>query len=275
MVEVVGNTVLQDEIDTLTRSFENREVTFEDLVALRTEITQLYIQNGYVTSGAFLPNNQDLSSGVVQIQVVEGELERIDISGLRHLRTAYVRDRIELGTSNPLNQYKLQESLQLLQLNPLIRSVNAELTAGSAPGRSILLVNVVEAPSFHVGVGGNNYQSPSIGSEQISVSVEHGNVLGFGDRLSAGYGLTDGLDSFNVSYAIPINSLDGTLNLSYNNDESTIIADDFADLDIRSESETFSINFRQPLSKSPTSEFALGLGLDLRRSQTYSVSHIG
>jgi hypothetical protein len=33
-----------------------------------------------VTSGAFLPNNQELSNGVVHIQVVEGQLERFDIS---------------------------------------------------------------------------------------------------------------------------------------------------------------------------------------------------
>ncbi|MEH2247774.1 POTRA domain-containing protein [Nostoc sp.] len=63
-VEVQGNTILQDEIAKLTQPYENREVTFEELLELRSAIIQLYIKNGYITSGAFLPNNQDLSTGL-------------------------------------------------------------------------------------------------------------------------------------------------------------------------------------------------------------------
>ena len=103
-VEVVGNTVLQDEIAKLIQPYENRSVTFEELLELRSAIIQLYIKNGYITSGAFLPNNQDLSSGTVKIQVVEGELDRIEIGGLNRLREGYVRSRLELATSTPLNQ---------------------------------------------------------------------------------------------------------------------------------------------------------------------------
>ena len=78
-VQVLGSTVLHSEIAALIKPYENREVTFEELIGLRSAITQLYIQNGYVTSGAFLPNNQSLNDGVVQIQVVEGELETIEL----------------------------------------------------------------------------------------------------------------------------------------------------------------------------------------------------
>jgi hemolysin activation/secretion protein len=69
-VEVLGATVLKDEIAKLIQPFENRQVTFADLLKLRSEITELYINNGYITSGAFLPN-QNLTAGVVRIQVVE------------------------------------------------------------------------------------------------------------------------------------------------------------------------------------------------------------
>ncbi|WP_338421832.1 POTRA domain-containing protein [Nostoc flagelliforme] len=64
-VEVRGNTVLDDEITTLTQPYENRSVTFEELLELRSAIVKLYIKNGYISSGAFLPNNQDLSTGIV------------------------------------------------------------------------------------------------------------------------------------------------------------------------------------------------------------------
>lgn len=273
-VEVQGSTVLPEQIAALTKSFENREVTFEDLLKLRSAITQLYIDNGYVTSGAFLPSNQALSSGVVQIQVIEGELERIDLSGLSRLQEKYVRERLAIYATTPLNRQRLEEALKLLQLDPLISQVNAELTVGSTPGRNILQVRLREAPAFAAGIATENRQSPSIGSTQASVFAIHENLLGFGDRLSAEYGITEGLDIYDLNYAIPVNARNGTLSLRYGNSDSRIIEDDFRDLDIKSETRTFSLSFRQPVSRSPESELALGVALDLRRSQTFLLDNI-
>jgi len=268
-VEVLGNTVLEDEIATLIQPYENRSVTFEELLELRSAIIQLYINNGYITSGAFLPNNQDLNSGIVQIQVVEGEIKQIEIGGLNRLREGYVRSRLEQATSTPLNRQRLEEALQLLQLDPLIERVNAELVAGSNPGSNILRVSLKEAPAFHAAIGVDNNQSPSIGSVQSSVEISHDNVLGFGDRLAAQYGRTEGLDLYDINYTIPMNARNGALNLRYNNGDSRIIEREFRDIDIRSETQTYSLNFRQPITRTPTREFALSLGLDRRRSQTY------
>lgn len=268
-VEVQGSTILQTEIAELIAPLRGQQVSFADLVNLRAAITQLYIDNGYVTSGAFLPNNQDLSSGIVQIQVIEGQLEQIQITGLQRLRPAYVRDRLELAADTPLNQQDLIEALQLLQLNPLIGQVNAELTAGSAPGRSVLLVAVQEAEAFNLSLGANNARSPSLGSNQLSLAAAHNNLFGLGDSLSTSYGLTEGLDQFSLRYALPVNPQEGTVSLGYSRDEGRVVAEDFARLGIRSSSETFSIAFRQPFYRSPQTEFAIGLGLDLRRSQTF------
>jgi hemolysin activation/secretion protein len=273
-IEVLGSTVLQDQIAALIKPFENQEKTFEDLLALRSDITQLYIENGYITSGAFLLNNQALSSGVVQIQVVEGELEQIEIGGLNRLRPGYVRSRLELATTPPLNRQRLEEALQLLQLDPLIERVNAELTAGSSPGRNILQVSLREAPAFHAGIVTNNNQSPSVGSIETRVFAAHDDLFGFGDRLSASYGITEGLNAYDISYAIPVNARNGTLNFRYGNDNSHIVEAPFEDLGIRSKTRTYSVGFRQPLVRSPRSEFALGFALDLRRSRTFLLDDI-
>ncbi len=273
-VEVFGNTVLKDEIGELIKPFENRQVTFGDLIQLRSDITELYIKKGYVTSGAFLPNNQNLTDGVVEIQVVEGELEKIELSGLRRLQPVYVRSRLQKASSTPLNQKRLEEALQLLQLDPLIERVNAQLTAGSAPGSNILQVIITEAPAFHGGVFAANNQTPSIGSTQAGVFLSHDNLLGFGDSLTAEYGITEGLNIYNISYTNPINANNGTLAFRINNSDSRIVEDEFRDLDIKSEAQTYSFNYRQPLYRKPQSEFAIGLGLDLRRSQTFLLNDI-
>lgn len=273
-IAIVGNpTVLQREIAERVKKCEGKKVTFEDLLNLRASITQLYIRNGYITSGAFL-QNQPSDQGIVQIQVVEGTLEQIEINGLTHLRDRYVRSRLERSTQTPLNRQRLEEALQLLQLDPLIAQVNAELTAGTGPGRNRLRVTLQEASPWHVGFAIANDQPPSVGSIAGSVFASNDNLLGFGDRFTANYGKTEALDLYSFSYTMPFNALNGTASISYGNNSSEIIEEPFQDLGIRSKTRTLSFNVRQPVQRSPSSEFALSLGLDLRRSQTFILNDI-
>ena len=73
----MGSTVFSpEELNKAVETFVDKELTFEELLEIRTAITNLYTSQGYTTSGAFLPP-QDLASGVIQIQVVEGELEKV------------------------------------------------------------------------------------------------------------------------------------------------------------------------------------------------------
>lgn len=268
-IQVLGSTVLQTEIQALIEPLENRELTFETLLCLRSKITELYLNQGYSNSGAFLPNNQNLSSGTIQIQVVEGKLERIDIIGLQRLQSNYVRSRLELAATTPLNQQRLQEALELLQLDPLFSQVNAELTAGSTPGQSILIVNLQEAPAFHSTLGVDNYRPPSVGSTEGTISLSHDNLVGWGDRFYGEYDKTEGLDFYDIRYDVPINAQDGTVGIRYWNSTSGIIQEPFREFEIDSNNETLSFNIRQPVLKTPQEEIALGLLLDLRREQTF------
>jgi hemolysin activation/secretion protein len=270
-IQVTGSTVLQPEISELVQNskLKYRTATFADLICLRSRIAALYLQNGYVTSGAFLVNNQDLSHGIVEIQVVEGQLEDIQITGLSHLSENYVRSRLKRGATTPLNQKSLETALQLLILNPIIATVNAELTAGKRAGSNVLLLDIREADAFNTTLALDNYRAPSIGEIQGSVNLTHNNLLGFGDRLSGQYDFTQGLDLYNFSYTIPWNSYDGTLGFSYDNGDSEIIEEQFRDFDIQSETETISFNLSQPLQRSPNQEFTFSFGLDLSRRRTF------
>ncbi len=268
-INVEGNTVLHAEISRLVRPFNEQTVTLENLLCLRSQITDLYLANGYTNSGAFLPNNQDLSQEIVTIQVIEGSLEDIQISGLERLQDNYIRSRLKLATKKPLNQNNIEEALELLKLNPLIEQVNAELTAGSTPGQSILIVEIQEASAFQATIGTDNYRPPSIGSTQGIVSLNHNNLVGWGDNIYAEYNRTNGLDFYNISYTVPINAYDGTISFRYWNSDSGILSEEFDEFDINSENETISLTFRQPILKNLNHELSLGLTLDRRREQTF------
>ena len=268
-VEVLGNTVLQPEIDAEIARFKRHVVTLEDLVCLRSQITNLYLDRGYITSGAFIPNNQDLSDGIVTIQVVEGDVSEIAIEGLNRLRSDYIRSRLSSASDKPLNRTKLEEALQLLLQDPLIDRVDAELTASTTAGSNVLLLEIEEADAFFTNIGADNYRASSIGETQITAGINYNNVFGFGDRLNANYNLTEGLDLYGISYTFPFNSRNGTFSIAYDNSDSNIVDDEFDDVDIASETESFSAGIRQPVVKSPNTEVALSLDLDLRRRQTF------
>jgi len=59
-VDVLGSTVLWDQIAALTKSFENREVTFEDLIGLRSALLSSTLKTATSLPLAHLLNNQAL-----------------------------------------------------------------------------------------------------------------------------------------------------------------------------------------------------------------------
>lgn len=268
-VEVLGSTIFSPEVlAVITNPFIGKATTFEQLAAISTAITELYTSQGYTTSGAFLPA-QDISSGVVKVQVVEGDLERVEVQGLTRLRKGYVSDRIAIAGRPPLNLRRLEEALQLLQLDPLFSSVQAELSAGTTPGRNVLTVELQEANPFNLALVVENRESPSVGSFGGTATLSHNNLSGLGDRLSASIERTEGQIVYGVGYEVPLNARNGTLSLRYDNGSSRIIEEPFKPLDINSNSETISLGFRQPLIRTPTQEVSLGLSLDRRQSHTF------
>lgn len=267
-VNLIGNTILEEaEWQEAVEPYINREVSLEKLYEIRTEITNLYVAKGYTSSGAFIPP-QEVTDGSIEVVAIEGELERIEIEGLDRLNESYVRSRLERAAGTPLNLNQLEAGLERLQRSELIERVEANLVEGSQPGQSVLQLNLVEAPPLTSELRFDNAFSPSIGEFGGTAIATHQNLLGFGDQLSTQYNLTEGLDRFQLAYSVPLNSLDGTVAVGYTDAEGEVTEDPFTALDIQSEYESFTLAVRQPLSATPTEEFALGLTAERIRTES-------
>lgn len=267
-IQIVGSTVFEpaDWAD-LVEPYRNRQVSFNDLLQLRSEITQRYVDAGYLTSGALIPP-QTVVDDTIVIQVIEGELEDIIVNGTRRLDTAYIRSRVGLVAQPPLNVDELLAGLQRLQLDPLIDTVSADLQAGVRPGTSLLVIDVVEADSFAVNTGLANSRSPNIGGTQVTLGVEEGNLFGIGDRITLNYKHTEGSDGVDFSYTLPVSPNNDTLRLAAGYSDSRVINSAFSVLDISSDSAYYELGYRHPLVETPTQAAALGLTLSHQSSQT-------
>jgi hemolysin activation/secretion protein len=266
--EIVGSTVFTpEELAEVLKPFTLRRLSFTEILAAQQAIDRLYSNRGYITSGTFLPP-QKLEAGIVTIEVVEGSLEAINIQGLNRLNSGYVRSRLQIATHAPLNKDKLLNALQLLQLDPLIENLAAELTAGTRPGSSILELSLKEADPFDLTLAFDNYRAPSVGTDRRSVQLTHRNLIGFGDRLSIGYLNTDGSNSLNdLDYTIPLNAHNGTFNFRLGYTASQIIEAPFDRFDIESANTNYEFTYRQPLLQKPTKDVAIGLTFARNDSQ--------
>lgn len=250
-----GNTIFTSEElkEKFTKDLTNQSLSLNRLLTIAADIARLYSQQGYSTSGAIISipeTTQQQGTGIVAVKVIEGELTEIKVLAAEdslQLNSDYIRSRLKLATSKPLNIYRLQEALQLLQLNPLIDSISATLSAGATPEQSILEVKVLEADTVNLQILADNNRSPSVGSLRRGITFTKSNLLGWGEQLSLGYTNTDGSDTFDVAYTIPINPRNGTLSFTYNDTENEVVESPFDTLDIESESRSYEFNLRQPI----------------------------
>jgi hemolysin activation/secretion protein len=274
--EFVGNTVFSAlELAKVTAPYTNRQISFTELLQVRSEITKLYVNQGYVTSGAIIPT-QTIKNGVVVVQLVEGSLEKINITGTNRLNRSYISDRLSLAAGKPFSRDRLLVGLQLLQLDPLIKNISADLQAGIRPGTNILEVKVTEAESFHTQLSLDNERSPSVGSWRRRININEANLLGMGDGFNFGYTNTDGSNGIDISYSLPVNARNGKVTFNYGATGNNVIERPFNNLDITSQSRFYELTFRQPLVQTPTQELALGLTASQQMSQTFlGIDNIG
>ena len=258
------------EIRSITQAVEGQSTTLTEIQNIANKITQLYLNRGYITSRGILID-QTVVDGVVVIQIVEGGVEEIQVSGVKAINPDYVKSRIQLAQLSPLNQTKLEDQLKLLRIDPLFNNIEASLRAGQKPGQSVLIVRVKEAEPFKANVSIDNYLPASVGSEQLGAAFTYRNWNQSGDKLGVSYkrSTTGGANLYDFNYSIPLNPTDGTLLFRSAINDYRITDSQLATFDIRGRSNLYELNYRQPLLRSTAEEFALSLGFSVQDGQTF------
>lgn len=270
-----GNIVFNNqELEKVLSEFVGQKITFTDLSKISDKITDYYVEQGYINSGAYIgvAQNQSLKAdnAIVTVSIIEGRIEKINIVGDQRLQN-YIRARIPQPI---LNNQRLLSALQLLQQDPLIEKITASLKEGNQPSQAILDINVQPRQEFKVNIGLDNYRSPVIGTFQRRIDISHNNLLGLGDGLSVGYINTDGSNALALAYSVPVNSNNGTIRFLYANIANNIIEQPLNSLDIVADARAYEISFRQPLIRQASANSAQELALGLTASRLESESSL-
>jgi hemolysin activation/secretion protein len=270
-VRVIGSTVLTDaDIEGIKRPFIGMQVGANELEEIRRRLTEAYVQRGYITSGAVLPD-QAITEGIITYQIVEGNgLSRVDVLGTSGFSPDYFRRRFELVAGSPLDINELNRQTQVvLQAQGLaIRQLSVDLQPDETPGQAHLTVNVVEGKRWIVTASVANDAPPTIGPIRGQIGGTVFNLLGWGDVLNVNYGRTEALNNGSAFWSIPITPSDTMLSFRYDNNDAIVIDDIFRSLDITSLTETFGVALEQPLYRTGDQNFSIGMALDYRSNET-------
>lgn len=166
--------------ESLARPYQGRCLTLEHINRLVRETTNAYLQRGYVTSQAWL-QEQDISRGVLIVSASEGRIESITQSGEQ---TPALKMAFPGLVGGILNLRDIEQGME--QLNRLSsQQVTIDIQPGEQPGFSnvVLLRGATRTPvSFSFGA--DNSGQKSTGTGQMNAGVVLDNPLRLADQWS-------------------------------------------------------------------------------------------
>lgn len=265
-----GNTVLAGtDLEAVAAPYLGKPASAAALEELRQKVSQLYVDRGYINSGALLAPDA-LAQGTLTLQIVEGRLQEVRLRGLDGLSEHYVVDR--LVRDEALNIAKLGERFQLLLSDPLFARMNAQLLPASERGRAILNVDIERALPYQLSVYANNYQPVSVGAAAATVAGWVRNATGYGDLLEASYQVPMAGGEARrraISWRTPVASHGTQIMLGYDRGTSSVVEQPARDLDIESRLTNYEVGIAQTVFEALTSKFSLGLNRVWRENRTY------
>ncbi|MGR2855598.1 ShlB/FhaC/HecB family hemolysin secretion/activation protein [Erwinia sp. 1181_3] len=236
---------------------------------LTHSISDWYISRGYITSRAFIPE-QDLSGGELTLAVLEGKLQHIRLNGspARELNMAF--PGLEGKILNLRDIEQGMEQINRLRTTP----VQIEILPADQPGYSV--VNLTATPEFPLSLsaGFDNSGQKSTGTGQLSGSLTANNPLGLADRWfisggrSSAFSRARDAQNFQAGVSVPYGY--GLLDYSYSwsNYLSTINNNGFDWLS-RGDTKTHRLGLYQGLYRNSDIKTGLSFGITHRISRNW------
>lgn len=261
---VTGSTLYPPQVLADWLGEPQRPMTLLEVQATAERITQLYKDLGYIVARALVPA-QDIRDGVVEIRVVEGRYERIDISNASDMSESRIRAFLGDVREETLVHGPTLERSVLLMSDLAGIQPKATLEPAAQAGYTNLLLEIAPAKSTDYDVSIDNGGSRFTGRTRVSLGATANSPLNIGDRLSARV-VSSGrlLNSYRLAYDAPLGETGGRANgfLSYT---SYQLGGQFAALEASGAAASYGVAVAYPWVRSSDFTLRAQLGLETRR----------
>jgi hemolysin activation/secretion protein len=182
-IRIRGADLLPDQTRRqIEQDYTGRCLESKDLEAILAALTKNYIDRGYVTTRAYLPP-QDLRSGVLEITVIEGTIERFDLDQSGDGAKPSIPGAFPARPGERLNLRDLEQGID--QLNSLAsNAATLDLRPGSQPGQSVVVVRNQSRSPVNLYLGYDNLGTPATGRDSASATLGLAGLLGLNEMIA-------------------------------------------------------------------------------------------
>ncbi|MCX7099779.1 MAG: BamA/TamA family outer membrane protein [Methylococcales bacterium] len=176
-IQVDGNTVLaQKDVEKAIYPFLGPNKSIDDVEKARQALEAVYAKQGYSTVVVEVPE-QDVVDDAVRLDVVEGTVERLKITGSRYYSLGKIREGVPaLAKGQVPNMPEVQTQLAQLAEESPDRQITPVFRAGSTPGKTEVELHVKDGLPLHGGVELNGRNNESTTRLRLNASLRYDNL---------------------------------------------------------------------------------------------------
>ena len=267
-IRVEGSRLIPlGEVRRLVAPYEGRTVAVSDLQQLATVLTQWLRGHGYVTSRAYLPL-QEVTSGLVTIQILEGHVGAVRVEGARYIRPATLLHRMQTRPGVLLDYVTLQRDLARLGANPDRRATGV-LLPGASTGTTDVVVKVEERSPWHLAGLADNAGTKFTGRHRQGATLGDNNLTGHDDQLVVRTEVSDRTDfvGTTANYLLPLGPSGRTLEVQASYADVSL-SQQFRPLGITGTSAVLETTWAEPLWQTRHWEVEWATGVSSKRIRT-------
>lgn len=262
--QVSGNTLLdRNRIEQVLTGFLGPGKTADDIELAADALEGLFRDSGYPTTYVSIPE-QNVTTGVVRLDVTEGKVSRIRVTGARYFTPSSIREQLlSVSKDQALYVPGIQQDINRVNSYAPDLRVVPVLKPGAYPGEVELEIKVDDKQPLHGGVDYSNYHTASTTSTRLGANIGYYNLWQMGHSASLQVQTspenTDEVRVFGITYLLPVSERD-RLALYVMKSESEIAAVD--DINVIGNGTITGLRYVLPLESSPRLVHSLSLGVD-------------
>jgi len=217
-MQVDGNSVLDQQlVEKTLYPFLGTGKTVDDVEKARQTLEAVYKEKGYPTVLVDIPE-QDVVDGLVRLQVVEGTVERLKITGSRYFFLGKIRDKVPaLAAGQVPYMPNVQEQMDELGRESADRRVTPIFRAGTTPGKTEVELRIKDRLPLHGSLEMNGRNSENTSRSRLIGSVRYDNLWQSFHSASLQYQVSpenaDEVEVWSGTYVLPTGWADTRLAL--------------------------------------------------------------
>lgn len=198
--------ILQDEdFPRVIEPYLGQPLSMQSLNQIVRDIIIYYRENDYPVVDVIVPE-QDITTGTVQILVVEGRVGAVRVEGNEWFATKLLSGQVRIQSGDRIKSTKLLKDLSWLNRNPF-RSVDLVFAPGEELGGTDVVLRVEDRFPIRVYFGYEDSGNDLTGDERWLMGANWGNAFGLDHQLNYQYTASSNfqdIGAHSASYVVPL-----------------------------------------------------------------------